>query len=90
MRTWRDCLIERLSNRERAILEDYEICKRTAVALRALQTVVESQRGILQLAKQADMDPQGLSEMQSDKDIPYLTDSGMFSKCLVIKLLFNQ
>ena len=88
MRTWRECLIERLSNRERAIgylqaiLEDYQICKSPAVVLRALHTVVESQGGVFELAKQADIDPQVLSEMLSDKDIPLFNRLGSVLKVL--------
>lgn len=88
MRTWHECLIERLSNRERAIgylqaiLDDYQIYKSPSVVLRALQTVVESQGGVFELAKQADMDPQVLSEMLSDKDIPLFDRLGSVLKVL--------
>ena len=42
LRTWRECLIKRLTNRERAIgylqaiLEDYQIYKSPSVVLKAL------------------------------------------------------
>ena len=48
MRTWRECLIERVADLERAIgylraiLDDYQIYRERTVVLRALQTVVEA------------------------------------------------
>lgn len=92
LRTWRECLIERVANRERAIgylqaiLEDYQIYKSPTVVLRALQTVVESQGGVFELAKQADMDPQVLSKMLSDKDIPLIDRLGCVLKVLGYQL----
>ena len=92
MRTWRECLIERLANRERAIgylqaiLNDYQIYKRPSVVLRALETVVESQGGVCELAEQADIDPQVLSKMLSDKEIPLIDRLGNVLKVLGYQL----
>ncbi|MDE0316384.1 MAG: hypothetical protein OXM61_15960 [Candidatus Poribacteria bacterium] len=88
MRTWRECLIERITSRERAIgylqaiFEDYQIYKNPAVVLRALQTVVEAQGGVFELAKQVDMDPQVFSKMLSNKDMPLIDTLGIVLKAL--------
>ena len=92
MRTWRECLIERIANRERAIgylqaiLEDYHIYKNPAVVLKALQTVVEAQGGVFELAKQADMDPQVFSKMLSNKDMPLIDTVVIVLKALGYQL----
>lgn len=92
LRTWQECLIERLAKRERAIgylqaiLEDYLIYKKPAVVLRALQTVVESQGGVCELAKQADMNPKVLSKMLSDENIPLIDRLGIVLKVLGYQL----
>ncbi len=92
MRTWRECLIERIANRERAIgylqaiLEDYQIYKSPAVVLKALQTVVEAQGGVVELAKQVDMDPQVFSKMLSNKDMPLIDTLGIVPKALGYQL----
>ena len=68
MRTWRECLIEQLADREsaiaylQAILEDYQIYKEPTVVQRSLLTVVESQGGVTELAKQVGIAPQVLSK----------------------------
>ena len=92
LRTWRECLIERLTNRERAvgylqaILEDYQIYKSPSVVLKALQTVIEAQGGVSKLAKQTDMDPQHLCKMLSDEDIPLIDRLGTVLKVLGYQL----
>ncbi|MXV76963.1 hypothetical protein F4083_00980 [Candidatus Poribacteria bacterium] len=92
LRTWRECLIERLTNRERAvgylqaILEDYQICKSPSVVLKALQTVIEAQGGVFELAKQTDMDPQHLGKMLSEEDIPLIDRLGTVLKVLGYQL----
>ena len=92
MRTWRECLIERVANRERAIgylqaiLEDYQIYKSPTVVLKALQTVVEAQGGVVELAKQVDMDPQVFSKMLSNKDMPLIDTLGIVLKALGYQL----
>ena len=92
MRKWRECLIERIANRERAIgylqaiLEDYQIYKSPAVVLKALQTVVEAQGGIFELAKQVNMDPQVFSKMLTSKDMPLIDTLGIVLKALGYQL----
>ena len=92
MRKWRECLIERIANRERAIgylqaiLEDYQIYKSPTVVLKALQTVVEAQGGIFELAKQVNMDPQVFSKMLTSKDMPLIDTLGIVLKALGYQL----
>ena len=92
LRTWRECLIERFTNRERAvgylqaILEDYQIYKSPSVVLKALQTVIEAQGGVFELAKQASMDPKLISKMLSDEDIPLIDRLGTVLKVLGYQL----
>ena len=77
LRTWREYLIKRLaSDRDRASgylqasLEDYQIHGNASVFLLALQTVVESQGGISEIAKQTDITPKTLSEMLASDVLP--------------------
>ena len=92
MRKWRECLIERIANRERAIgylqaiLEDYQIYKSPTVVLKALQTVVEAQGGVFELAKQVNMDPQVFSKMLTSKDMPLIDTLGIVLKALGYQL----
>ena len=92
MRTWRECLIEQLADREsaiaylQAILEDYQIYKNPAAVQRSLLTVVEAQGGVFELAKQVDMDPQELSKMISNEDIPLIDALGTVLKGLGYQL----
>lgn len=88
MRTWRECLIEQISDRKsaiaylQAILEDYQIYKNPAVLQRSLRTVVEAQGGVSELAKQIDMNPQILSKMISNEDVPLIDALGIVLKAL--------
>ncbi|MDE0468660.1 MAG: helix-turn-helix domain-containing protein [Candidatus Poribacteria bacterium] len=92
MRTWRECLIEQLADREsaiaylQAILEDYQIYKEPTVVQRSLLTVVESQGGVIELAKQVGIDPQMLSKMISNEDIPLIDALGIVLKALGYQL----
>ncbi|MCY3743315.1 MAG: helix-turn-helix domain-containing protein [Candidatus Poribacteria bacterium] len=92
MRTWRECLIEQLADREsaiaylQAILEDYQIYKSRAVVRRSLLTVVEAQGGISEFAKQANIDPQALSKMISNEDVPLIEALGIILKALGYQL----
>ena len=77
LRTWREYLIKRLADDPsraggylQAALEYYQIHGDAAVFLLALQTVVESQGGISELAKQIDTSPQILSELLASDDLP--------------------
>ena len=92
MRTWRECLIEQLADREsaiaylQAILEDYQIYKSRAVVQRSLLTVVKAQGGVCELAKQVNMDPQVLSKMISNEDVPLIEVLGIILKALGYQL----
>ena len=92
MRTLREYLIERLVDKERAIgylraiLDDYQIYRERTLVLRALQTVVEAQGGVSKIAKQVDMDPQLLSKVLSNKDMPLIDALGTVLKALGYQL----
>jgi DNA-binding phage protein len=92
MRTWRECLIEQIADRKsaiaylKAILEDYQIYKNPAVVQRSLRTVVEAQGGVVELAKQVNMDPQVLSKMLSNEDGPLIDVLGIVLKTLGYQL----
>ena len=92
MRTWRECLIERIADRERAIgylqaiLDDYYIYGGAAVVRDALLTVVEAQGGVLKLAKQTDMDPQALSTVLSNENVPLIDALGTVLNALGYKI----
>ena len=92
MRTWRECLIEQIADRKsaiaylKAILEDYQIYKNPAVVQRSLRTVVEVQGGVVELAKQVNMDPQVLSKMLSNEDGPLIDALGVVLKTLGYQL----
>jgi DNA-binding phage protein len=82
MRTWDEYLIEVLADRDEAIghleaiLEDYQIFQNSAVVRDSLRIVVEAQGGVSELAKQTDMDPQVLSKVLSNSDIPLIDALG--------------
>ena len=92
MRTWRECLIEQIADRKsaiaylKAILEDHQTYKNPAVVQRSLRTVVEAQGGVVELAKQVDMDPQVLSKMLSNEDGPLIDVLGVVLKTLGYQL----
>ncbi len=92
MRTWHEYLIEKLADRERAIghleaiLEDYYIFGNPAVVRDALRIVVEAQGGVSKLAKQTDMDPEVLSKVLSNEDIPLIDALGTVLNALGCQL----
>ena len=92
MRTLREYLIERLVDKERAIgylqaiLDDYYIYGGPTVVLRALETVVEAQGGVSEVAKQVDMDPEMLSKLLSNEDTPLIDALGIVLKALSYQL----
>ena len=92
MGIWREYLIEVLADRDEAIghlqtiLEDYQIFRNATVVRDALQTVVEAQGGVSELAKQADMDPQLLSKILSNEDMPLIDIVGIVLKTLGYQL----
>lgn len=92
MGIWREYLIEVLADRDeaighlQAILEDYQIFRNATVVRDALQTVVEAQGGVSELAKQTDMDPQLLSKMLSNEGPPLIDTLGIVLKALGYQL----
>ncbi len=92
MGIWREYLIEVLADRDKAIghiqaiLEDYQIFGKATVVRDALQTVVEAQGGVSELAKQTDMDPQLLSKILSNEDTPLIDAFGIVLKALGYQL----
>ena len=92
MRTWNEYLIEVLADRDEAIghleaiLEDYQLFQNPAVVRDALQTVVEAQGGVSELAKQTDMDPQVLSKVLSNEDTPLIDALGTVLNALGYQL----
>ncbi len=92
MRTLREYLIERLVDKERAIgylqaiLDDYYIYGGAAVVTDALETVLEAQGGVSEVAKQIDMDPQLLSKLLSNEDTPLIDALGIVLKALGYQL----
>lgn len=92
MGKWREYLIEKLADRERAIgylqaiLDDYYIYGGTAVVRDALDTVVEAQGGVSKLTKRADIDPQVLSKVLSNEKTPLIDALGIVLKALGYQL----
>ena len=92
MGIWHDYLVEKLADPERAIgylqaiLDDYYIYGGAAVVRDALDTVVEAQGGVAELAKQTDMDPQILSKVLSNDDTPLIDAFGIVLKALGYQL----
>ena len=92
MALWRDYLIEKLADQERAIgylqaiLDDYYIFGNPAVVRDALQTVVEAQGGVSELAKQTNMDSEVLSKVLSNEDMPLIDALGTVLKALGYQL----
>ena len=92
MGIWREYLIELLADREEsighleAILEDYYIFGKPAVVRDALQTVVEAQGGVSELAKQTDMDPEVLAKVLCNEDTPLIDALGTVLNALGYQL----
>ena len=74
MRKYRDYLIEKLSDRERAIsylqtaLEEYRIDGHSIALHRALSQAVEAQGGVQEFALRTHSDPQAVSDALLSKD----------------------
>lgn len=80
--TWHEFLIEKLTNREEALgylqvsLEEYLIDGDTPFFLKGVRNVVEAQGGIPEVAKQAGISPETLSEFLFSEESLHL---GTFS-----------
>ena len=78
MRKYRDCLIERLSNREEAIgyfqaaLEEYQNDGDTLAFLIALRSIAEAQGGLDELARRTHTAPDLLVKILSREDESHL------------------
>ena len=92
MGIWREYLIEKLADKEaaiiylQAILEDYQVFEDSSVVLRSLHTVVEAQGGIFELAKQVNMNPEMLRKMITSADIPLIDALTVVLKALGYQL----
>ena len=97
LRTWREYLIKRLAADRRrasgylqAALEDYQIHGDAPVFLLALQTVIESQGGISELAKQTDINPETLSELLTSDDLPQIDTLAPLLNALGCRILIQS
>ncbi|MXV75336.1 hypothetical protein F4Z99_13825 [Candidatus Poribacteria bacterium] len=92
MRTYREYLIDIFTDRDEAIghlqvaLEDYQTHGNTDILLFLLETVVEAQGGITELAKQTDMKPYVLSDALTSDDVPLIDRLGTILKALGYRL----
>ena len=78
LRTLQEFLRERLANKEKAIgyldvsLEEYQIDGDTSFFLQGIRNVIEAQGGVVELAKQIQINAETLSEVLSSKNAPQL------------------
>ena len=92
MRTYREYLIDIFTDRDEAIghlqvaLEDYQTHGNTDIFLFLLETVVEAQGGIAELAKQTDTKPHVLSDALTRDDVPLIDRLGTILKALGYRL----
>ena len=92
MRTYREYLIDVFTDRDEAIghlqvaLEDYQTHQDPDIFLFLLETVVEAQGGIAELAKETDTNPQILSDALISTDIPLIDRLGTVLKALGYQL----
>ncbi len=92
MRTYREYLIDIFTDRDEAIghlqvaLEDYQTHRDTDIFLFLLETVVEAQGGVAELAKETDTSPQILSEALTSGDTPLIDRLGTVLKALGYQL----
>lgn len=74
--TWDAFLIEHLAEQEdmsgylSAVMEEYQTHGNPAVIQIALQNIIEAKRGISELAKKTDIDPEVLSEVLTSTEAP--------------------
>ncbi|MXV83069.1 hypothetical protein F4X88_17390 [Candidatus Poribacteria bacterium] len=95
MRTWKECLIEDLADREeaihylQAILDDYYSFGQTLIVREALKTVIEAQGGISKLTQHTDISPQTLETALSNTDTPLIDAIGVVLNALGYQLLIQ-
>ncbi|MXY29196.1 hypothetical protein F4Y59_13680 [Candidatus Poribacteria bacterium] len=95
MRTWRECLIEDLADRQeaihylQAILDDYYSLGHAGIVRDALTTVVDAQGGISTLTQDTDMSPKTLADALSNGDIPLIDAIGTVLNALGYQLLIQ-
>lgn len=93
LRTWREYLIKQLAaNWDEAFdyiqfaIEEYQVDGDTAVLLLSLETFIESQGGIAEVAKRTAMAPETLSKILSSEDAPHLDTFATILKALGCRL----
>ena len=92
MRTWRECLIEDLADREeaihylQAILDDYYSFGQPLIIREALKTVIEAQGGISKLTQHTDISPHTLATALSHTDTPLINALGIVLNALGYRL----
>lgn len=92
MRTYREYLIDIFTDRDEAIghlqvaLEDYQTHRNTDIFLFLLETIVEAQGGIAELAKQTDTKPHVLSDALTSDNVPLIDRLGTILKALGYRL----
>ena len=92
MRTYREYLIDIFTDRDEAIghlqvaLEDYQTHRDTDTFLFLLETVVEAQGGVAELAKETDTSPQILSDALTSDNTPLIDRLGTILKALGYRL----
>ena len=92
MRTYREYLIEVFTDRDEAIghlqvaLEDYQTHRNTDIFLFLLETVVEAQGGVAELAKQTGTKPHVLSDALTSDDVRLIDRLGTILKALGYRL----
>lgn len=92
MRTYREYLIDIFTDRDEAIghlqvaLEDYQTHGNADIFPFLLETVVEAQGGVAELAKHTDTKPQVLSDALTSEDIPLIARLGTVLKVLGYRL----
>ena len=92
MRTWRECLIKDLADREeaihylQAILDDYYSFGQAIIVQEALKTVIEAQGGISKLTQHTDISPQTLAAALSNTETPLIDALGTVLNVLGYRL----
>ena len=89
---WRDFLMEQLADPEAAIdyiqvsLEEYQADGDISFFLKEIQTVIEAQGGVAEVAKRTATAPDTLSKILSSEEAPYLDTFATILKALGCRL----